>query len=761
MVQPVYLDSVKIYAQLAGVWTDMTVYLIRDVDAEWGMNGNGPLDLLAGTGTMDLTLDNQGANLIPGMPGALAGWEKGVGLRLVLTFEGAEYVRFKGTVEKIKPGNGLYGHLRVGVHVVDWLEYAAKHPVVNPGVLTNQRGDDVVRTVLGLMPIQPAATELDVGVSVFGTTFDTVTSHTKSYAEFGKVVFSEPGYIYLRKDRLYGETLVYESAHHRSGLRPLSVIEKAGAGSGFLLKEDGGYLLKEDGGKIILNETEEFFADNNMMNVETEYGERVINRFTVYANPRRVDASPQVLFQLDEPILIGSGQTIQFKGSYADPAGGLPINGQNMITPVITTDYLVNTAADGSGTNISSDLVVTASFGTEGFNHTLTNNSANAGWITKFDARGYGIYNYNPIEHAESDSDSIAELGTQPESLDQKYQTSLVQGSIYAATTVDEERTPRMILNKVIFNANRSGQLMMAFLNGDVGFLFRCANDAKGIDDLYYVQGVSFKIKSGGFIMYTWIVKKICSLVLGLSQIAVEFGGSTTKDAIDFGYVPHLVNMPKMTLSAWIKVTDATFNNRVIAGVFSDKSGYFLNVFNTSGVRQFLWYGKYINPNDTAEYRSASNAWMLDTWAHVVFELDVSSDPLAVPVLYVDGSSISFTLVGDAPASGELGDQAGNNFMIGNDKTATEDYIRAFPGLIKDVRVYDRILSAAEVTTLYNSGTPDAALVTDGMVFQAFCVRTKELASFVDQTLTESMKLLDNVQRVVGTPHGSPVGRTP
>src|SRR3990172_4129372 len=304
MVQPVYLDSVKIYAQLAGVWTDMTVYLIRDVDAEWGMNGNGPLDLLAGTGTMDLSLDNQGANLIPGMPGALAGWEKGVGLRLVLTFEGAEYVRFKGTVEKIKPGNGLYGHLRVGVHVVDWLEYAAKHPVVNPGVLTNQRGDDVVRTVLGLMPIQPAATELDVGVSVFGTTFDTVTSHTKSYAEFGKVVFSEPGYIYLRKDRLYGETLVYESAHHRSGLRPLSVIEKAGAGSGFLLKEDGGYLLKEDGGKIILNETEEFFADNNMMNVETEYGERVINRFTVYANPRRVDASPQVLFQLDEPIFI-------------------------------------------------------------------------------------------------------------------------------------------------------------------------------------------------------------------------------------------------------------------------------------------------------------------------------------------------------------------------------------------------------------------------------------------------------------------------
>jgi hypothetical protein len=756
MTQPVYADLYKVYADLASVWTDITQYVIRDIDAEWGMNGNGPLDLLAETGTMDLTLDNQGANLIPDMPGALANWKKGVGIKLVITFEGQDYVRFKGVVESIKPGNGLYGHLRVMVHVVDWLEYAAKHPIVNPGVLTNQRGDDVIRTVLGLMPIQPAALDLEAGISVFGTTFDTVTSHTKAYAEFGKIVFSETGYIYLKKDRLNGETLVFESAHHRSGLNPISVIEKSKANSGFLLKEDGGFLLKEDGFKIILNQTEEFLADNTMMAVEAEYGERVINYFTVYANPRRVDASPQVLFQLDEPVFIGSGQTIQFKGSYADPAGGLPINGQNMITPVITTDYLMNTASDGSGTDISSDLVVTPNYGTEGFNHTLKNNSTSTGWITKFNARGYGIYNYNPLEHAESDGDSIAELGTLPESMDQKYQTSLVQGSIYAATTVEEERTPRMILNKAIFNANSSNQRMMAFLNGDVGFLFRCMNDVKGIDDLYYVQGVQFKIKPGGFIMFTWNVKNICSLLLGFSQIAVEFAGGSATDGVNYGYVPHLSNLRQRTISAWIymdtDVPDTTYYGLVSYGVnylFSVKQNRKLQIYqvHTGGGAVFgIW-------------QTPTNSLPLSAWTHVLVTHDTSSDVSADPIVYINGTSQ--TLNESSTPAGTIGDETGLEFVLGNVHSQNNDFSEAFDGKIKDVRIYNRVLSAGEVTTLYNGGTPSATLVTDGMVFQAFCVRTKDLAAFVDDTLTASMKLLDNVHRVVGTPHGAPVGRNP
>ena len=77
------------------------------------------------------------------------------------------------------------------------------------------------------------------------------------------------------------------------------------------------------------------------------------------------------------------------------------------------------------------------------------------------------------------------------------------------------------------------------------------------------------------------------------------------------------------------------------------------------------------------------------------------------------------------------------------------------------MRVYNRILSAAEVTTLYNGGTPDMDLVTDGLQFQAFVVPTFRLTDFVDATLTSDMKVRDRIYGVVGTPHGSPIGRNP
>ena len=80
---------------------------------------------------------------------------------------------------------------------------------------------------------------------------------------------------------------------------------------------------------------------------------------------------------------------------------------------------------------------------------------------------------------------------------------------------------------------------------------------------------------------------------------------------------------------------------------------------------------------------------------------------------------------------------------------------------MKDVRIYKRVLSAAEVTTLYNSGTPNMDLVTNGLVFQAFVVPTFRLNNYIDTTLTSDMKVRDRIHGVVGTPNGSPIGITP
>ena len=104
-------------------------------------------------------------------------------------------------------------------------------------------------------------------------------------------------------------------------------------------------------------------------------------------------------------------------------------------------------------------------------------------------------------------------------------------------------------------------------------------------------------------------------------------------------------------------------------------------------------------------------------------------------------------------------DEAGLEFVIGNTHSSASDYDTSFDGKIADPRIYGRITPQSEVTTLYNGGTPDETLLTDGLRFQGFAVRDEDLADFVDQTLTTSQKVFDNVFKVVGSIHGTPVGR--
>lgn len=756
----VYPSAQRLLAELNGVWTDITSYWIEDLTGNWGIQGNGPLDLLADTGVLRVVLNNMDQRFDPDSASALAGWKKGIRMKLEIVYDGETYVH-AGTIGDISVPLSDDMVDKAFVEIADWMRYATKQPIVNPGILTNQRGDDVIRTVLSLMPIQPAASALDVGVSIFPTTFDTVTSETKAYSEFSKVAFSEPGYVYLRKDKAYGETLVFESAHSRHGLRTPDQLALSATDSGYLLKEDGGHLLKEDGGKILLNQAEQPLFDNNMVDVESDYGKQVINYFTVEANPRRKDTSTQVLFKLDTPILIGSGQTVTIKGNYADPTGGLPINANpaDMITPTTPTDYKAWTNQDGTGTDFSASLVlVSTPFGTEGFTHQVRNDSIYAGWITKYNVRGLGIYNYNPIEHVEQDADSIADLGYYTETLNQKYQTALDSGRLYAAQVVDAEKKPRTDLEKITFLANESGMLMMAALNFGPGNLIRVIHTRRNVDNFFYIQGVSeFKLTPGGLIMCTWLIKKILCLLSGLSSLAVEFAGASTTDMVNFQYLPHVSNLALRTMSAWVYLLADTpvrvgYNNGHIAGPFSDVAG---TGFGVTNGRKIMYYQKGTLGPGIWETPAASIP--LNAWTHIVVTRD-SSSPANAPTIYING--VVQTLTNTNAQNGPIADETGTAFSIGNIKTATRDYDRGINAKIEDVRVYNRIISAAEVTTLYNSGTPDSSLVTDGLVFQAFAVRTKELSTYVDQTLTDAMKVLDNIFGVVGTPHGAPIGRS-
>jgi len=217
---PVKLASIALYVQTTpGFWTSITddVYGEDKIVCDWGISGNKPLDRLAKAGSMSFTLKNSDGKYSPDVAGAMVGWKKGIPVKLEVTFDGVTYVRFRGKINKISIPPGPLGLKNAYVTALDWLDYAAKYPLVNPAIQFDKTADQAITTILSGMPIQPQATAFDVGQAVFPAIFDGVTQKTMGYSEFGKLAASEFGYIYLMKDKDNGETLVFESAYHRTG----------------------------------------------------------------------------------------------------------------------------------------------------------------------------------------------------------------------------------------------------------------------------------------------------------------------------------------------------------------------------------------------------------------------------------------------------------------------------------------------------------------------------------------------------------------
>src|SRR5690606_12845656 len=295
-------------------------------------------------------------------------------------------------------------------------------------------------------------------------------------------------------------------------------------------------------------------------------------------------------------------------------------------------------------------VLVEIRYGSEGFRHVVRNDSVNAGWIRKWSPRGKGIYQYNPIEHVETDLDSIAsDWGTQPESVTQAYQNTLIQGTLFGKQVVFEYAWPQQILKKIHFNPNSSAELMMAFLNGDVGSYFSVTVTNKNIDEHVAVRGVEFTLDPGGFIMCTWIVKVIRTLLKGLTMIAVEFAGEPSTDAIDFGYLPHLADRPLRTMTAWVRRVDvaATAESDRIIGYFSDDAAFSLSWDDNN--ERILFIQKYSGGGGgQGIWGSPIGSVPADTFSLVGVEKDLSSDN--PPVLYVDGVTQTLTTIQAPPA---------------------------------------------------------------------------------------------------------------
>jgi hypothetical protein len=264
------------------------------------------------------------------------------------------------------------------------------------------------------------------------------------------------------------------------------------------------------------------FTDTDIHSLTVRFGSNMANRVTFTTHPRTVDSSTVVLSTLEEPIYIEAGQTIEnVSKKYKDPNNqDVEVSGFGFVAPVATTDYLMFQNSDGTGTNYTANLTVTALQGAGEVRYSaLTNGSASNAYITKLDQRGKGVYWYKAVDKVYESSSSITNYGEFPVNIDMKYLDSIVQlysfyegdSAIWSGGNIlDSYDLPVLEIESITFIVNKSKLLMQSFMNSQMNKNIEITETMTGISsDPFWIHGCDLEILQGKFVKWTMYPKSI------------------------------------------------------------------------------------------------------------------------------------------------------------------------------------------------------------------------------------------------------------
>lgn len=518
-------DSIACEFYLQGKWVDLNDYRLQaaGITGSMGIRGSNPIDRVASTGQLTLVLHNVNNLFTPGHANCMSGFQSGMKFRLRLTYEGRTRTRFYGVV----PPNGIEIDTTqfmtvTRVKVLDYMEQMAIHQLDLPAYATDKRLEQVVALILANMPIQPLSVSYGTGRSTFKSVFDTLRDKTRAMQEVSKATLSELGYVYVKQTADSDEVLTVENRGFRSGkaLAQVSVIDS----TDIRITQAGDTRITQAGDTRILQPTTttvDAVFDNNYRGIEVKHAESYYNQVDSKAYPRKVDTSDVVLFSLERPLKIDAYQTVTMKGRFRDPnQEAQTVAALSTVTPVPGTDYIFNTEEDESGSNITSDLSVTAVYGANGVDYTLENTGAITGYVTQLQARGKGVYIYRPVEILREDEALVANDGARTLNLDLPYQDDPLQTTDIAVALLDRHKAKHTTINSITLIANRNDStifgydgevvayypdfLINAFMDLNIGDKIKVVAPSVGIVQDCFIQSIDFTITSGDIVTYTY-----------------------------------------------------------------------------------------------------------------------------------------------------------------------------------------------------------------------------------------------------------------
>jgi hypothetical protein len=471
-------------------WTQLTPDLLLGVSVDQGIAGTGPLSLSASTGRLGFALNNSESNsegtlglYSPQNAAHVSGWTLGIGIRYSYreTPDAEPIEKFYGRLKGINPDPGRMLSRRVSCSAVDWMDEAASTKVNIP-IQVVQRTDQVLTSVAAAIRRQPLGVDFDVADSTLPYVVGDGDSTAMTFIQ--RLCQSELGYCYLRRG-----VLVFKKRTARLAPAPIATF------------------------------------DGTMRGLDVPVDtSKVKNRARVTVHPKRVDAAATtILFSKPDESnpAIDVGATITITGRYTDPAQlAAKVGGMDMVVPVATTDYLMNAQEDGLGADLTANCAVVAVYGGNQVDYAITNNDAAIGYIIKLQARGRGVYDYDPIDAVSVAQASIDDVGEGIIALDMVYQSDLsIAGPVadyLVSTWVAEGASEANVeyLPKTLAGLSEA-------MNIEPGDAIIARESLTGVNNAFWVQHVSAEINGNGpgLTSFQWALQR--TLVAAYWQVGI------------------------------------------------------------------------------------------------------------------------------------------------------------------------------------------------------------------------------------------------
>ena len=472
------------------VWADVRAQV--PVVLSYGIqSGGGPGDRCAQPGSLTFALDNSVKNsgtaqgyYSPTHASVRSGFEIGIGVRLVIVYGGVSYYKFTGRLGALQVTPNQRGPWTVLCTAWDYLDECGRARLKRVAVQVDRRGDQLFDTLVDEMPVDPTSSTSGDGRETYALALDAKSPEEglSVLGEFQRLAMSEAGFIYGRgtTSEATAQQLVYESRTDRAKK----------------------------------NTDQTTLTDDEIEGIEIgRFRDRVLNRVQVVSHPRRKDASNVILYTMRDAgvddasaLELAAGESQTLTCPYTDPSDrNKRAAGTSMVTPVASTDYTANAAANGSSTDLVASLGVAATFGGTSASVALTNNHASTTlFVTKLELRGLGIYDEQKTIHEREDTSSQTEFGMNTYKYDASYQMDPIVADAFALHLLGVYREAQQSAESVSILANKTAALMTAALVREVGDRIGLSETVSAVSEGYFIQSVTLTITPRDVIRCRW-----------------------------------------------------------------------------------------------------------------------------------------------------------------------------------------------------------------------------------------------------------------